>query len=185
MTRLRDLLVDAPNSLGARTRRKRWSLLRRLFPDLDNMRVVDLGGRASSWMQAPIQPAHVVVYNLGDFIPDVPTWIEQREGDACNLALLKPREQFDLVYSNSLLEHVGGHYRRRQFADSVHKPGDEALGAIPRFPTHACRRPRLRCAALAPQPLSAFELRSGARLGNGGRVDQQDGDGLLLPRIRY
>ncbi|MGW3742128.1 hypothetical protein ACWD62_16240 [Streptomyces sp. NPDC005146] len=35
-----------------------------------------------------------------------------------------PIKRFDLVYSNSVPEHLGGHYRRQQFADTVHSHAD-------------------------------------------------------------
>ena len=45
-------------------------------------------------------------------------------GDACSLPAELRGERFDLVYSNSVLEHVGGHDRRLAFAASVHELGD-------------------------------------------------------------
>lgn len=45
--------------------------------------------------------------------------------DACDLPAALRKKRFDLVYSNSLMEHVGGHHRRQQFAAAV-------LAAAPR-----------------------------------------------------
>ncbi|MEU7003434.1 hypothetical protein [Nonomuraea sp. NPDC046570] len=61
---LRNRFVDAPNSVGARARR-RWERLITTFPDISEMSVIDL------------------------------------------------------VYSNAVIEHVGGHIRRERFADNV------------------------------------------------------------------
>jgi hypothetical protein len=34
------------------------------------------------------------------------------------------KRRYDLVFSNSVIEHVGGHERRERFADSVHQLSD-------------------------------------------------------------
>ena len=47
--------------------------------------------------------------------------MEVVQGDACAGGFGK----FDLVFSNSVLEHLGGHGRRRQFADVVHESAPE------------------------------------------------------------
>jgi hypothetical protein len=43
------------------------------------------------------------------------------QGDACNLPDHIKNGSYDLVFSNSVLEHVGGHAQRARFAESVHK----------------------------------------------------------------
>ncbi|MFE9643705.1 class I SAM-dependent methyltransferase [Streptomyces sp. NPDC006365] len=112
-----------PGTLAHKARAKRWDELLRCFPDLGDMHVLDLGGTPVAWRHAPVRPAHVVTVNLD------PRTARQAEpgitsvvGDACSLSLPGhlSTKRFDLVYSNSVLEHVGGHYRRKQFADMVH-----------------------------------------------------------------
>ncbi len=87
------------------------------FPDLPAMRVLDLGGTPEFWRNAPVTPADVTIVNLLDDAADEP-WLTTIKGDACTTAWLEGT--YDLVISNSLLEHVGGMQRRRQFADVVH-----------------------------------------------------------------
>ena len=102
-------------------RAKRWSLLARRFPDLSQMTVLDLGGTEESWDLSPTRPARLVIVNHPEANAD-----HKRNtllGDACDPGLLAG-ERFDLVYSNSVIEHVGGHYRRRQFADTVRRLGE-------------------------------------------------------------
>lgn len=115
-----------PGSLAHSARAKRWQELLRCFPDLAEMRVLDLGGTPASWRSAPVRPAHVVTVNLdphtaGQTEPGITPVVT----DACDPSLPAhlSAERFDLVYSNSVLEHVGGHYRRQQFTEIVHRHG--------------------------------------------------------------
>lgn len=109
-----------PGSLAHRARTKRWAELLRRFPALGDMRVLDLGGVPQSWRLAPVRPAQVVTVNLDPAImsaeePGVTAVV----GDACALPEKLRAERFDLVYSNSLLEHVGGHAKRLRLAETV------------------------------------------------------------------
>lgn len=121
---LRELLVDSPTSVGARKRAERWQLVRHLFPDFATLSVVDLGGTVEAWRRAPARPARVTVLNL--FEPgesDDPS-IVPVTGDACDartaLEAAEAGTSYDLVFSNSLLEHVGGHAARSRLAAEVH-----------------------------------------------------------------
>ncbi|WP_030269327.1 SAM-dependent methyltransferase [Streptomyces sp. NRRL B-24484] len=111
---------DRPGSLAHAARARRWTELLRCYPDLAEMRVLDLGGTPGSWRAAPLRPAHVVTVNL-----DPATARHDEPGltavvaDACDLPSSLAHERFDLVYSNSLVEHVGGHSRRCRFAETV------------------------------------------------------------------
>ena len=106
-----------------RARRAGW--LAQQFPDLAEMSVIDLGGRASSWVQAPVRPKHVHIVNLegetGLEAGELPSWAEVDFGDACDLPGTILSRHYDLVYCNSVLEHVGGHERRLRLAEAVHK----------------------------------------------------------------
>lgn len=120
---VRQRLVDSPQSLGARQRLQRWHLLSEIFPTLPTMRVLDLGGTSQSWLRAPVRPHHVTVLNLfepGDASAD---WITPVTGDACAarevLAARGLSTGYDLVFSNSLLEHVGGHANRQRLCDEM------------------------------------------------------------------
>jgi hypothetical protein len=116
---LRRRFVDAPDSLGARRRARRWGWLVETFPDLDQMSVLDLGGSVESWRRAPVRPKHVHVVNLEDQPGEVPEWAEVDHGDACALPEPIATRRYDMVFSNSVIEHVGGHERRSRFADAV------------------------------------------------------------------
>lgn len=117
---LRNRFVDAPDSLGARMRARRWEVFADTFPDIGDMSVIDLGGTVETWLRAPVRPARVHVVNLEKHPPEVPDWIRAEYGDACELSPQILRTGYDLVYSNSVIEHVGGYAQRARFADSVH-----------------------------------------------------------------
>jgi hypothetical protein len=116
---MRRLLVHEQGSISERLRRRRWTLVRELIPDLANLRVLDLGGTGRFWAAAPVRPKHVTVINLLEAqLLDHPT-VTTIEGDALLADELVAGQAFDLVFSNSLIEHLGGHDARRRFAAVV------------------------------------------------------------------
>ncbi|MFC6079707.1 class I SAM-dependent methyltransferase [Sphaerisporangium aureirubrum] len=121
---LRSRFVDAPDSLGAKARARRWNWFAQRFPDLSEMSVIDLGGTVGAWMRAPVRPARVRVVNLEQPPADLPGWIQADVADACELPKDIVAEGYDLVFSNAVIEHVGGHLRRQRFADAVHELAD-------------------------------------------------------------
>ena len=107
----------ARRRLSDKPRARRWAEVQRRFPDLPSMRVLDLGGTLRMWESAPVRPKHVTIVNLDPRLHE-PTsdWYDVRNGDACAPEEDVLARDYDLVYSNSLLEHVGGHAKRQQLA---------------------------------------------------------------------
>jgi hypothetical protein len=103
-------------SLAYRARQRRWSELALRFPDIASMTVLDLGGTGAAWQNSPLRPASVTVVNI-EAVPDPGLdWVTVVRGDACEFT---SGERFDLVYSNSLLEHVGGHVNRIRLGEVI------------------------------------------------------------------
>ena len=122
---MRNLLVDGPASVGQRMRARRWEWFRSQFPDIGSMSVIDLGGTVEAWMRAPVRPASVHVVNLESEPAAVTAdWIRADTGDACDLPRHITGGTYDLVFSNAVIEHVGGHVQRMRFAENVHKLAD-------------------------------------------------------------
>ena len=125
LSRTRGFFVGADDSLAEQTRRRRWALIRAHIPDFESLRVLDLGGTGTWWARAPLRPRHVTAINLFEADRQHPD-VTMIEGDALDAAELIAGREFDLVFSNSLIEHLGGHLPRRAFADLV-------AGLAPRY----------------------------------------------------
>jgi hypothetical protein len=122
---LRDFATDvnSQRSLSGRARGRRWQHLISCFPSFSEMRVLDLGGTPESWQLAPVRPRAVTTVNLMPAESENPG-VTAIQADACDLPSSVTDDHFDLVFSNSLLEHVGGHAQRQRLADYVHTLAD-------------------------------------------------------------
>jgi hypothetical protein len=121
---LRQRLGGTRDSLGGHRREERGRWLIETFPDLAQMSVIDLGGRILTWQLLTVRPEHVDVVNLQPLRVDMPEWAEFDLCDVCALPAHIARRRYDLVFANSVIEHVGGHERRKRFADAVHQLSD-------------------------------------------------------------
>jgi hypothetical protein len=61
---VRSCFVGPDSSLSERMRLRRWERLRTELPDLETMRVLDLGGTTLYWARSPVRPRSVTVINL-------------------------------------------------------------------------------------------------------------------------
>jgi len=87
-----------------------------LFP---GARVLDLGGTEYNWSLIE-HDYRVTMINERPTKPIVDTRRHSLViADACRLEGVIPDGSFDFAFSNSTIEHVGDHDRRRQFADQV------------------------------------------------------------------
>lgn len=103
------------DSLSGKARARRWEMFAERFPAIPEMHVLDIGGDIRAWRIAPVRPARLTLLNLTEQEVDEP-WVTAMVGDACDPP---PLPEADLVYSNSVIEHVGGHQRRKAFAEVV------------------------------------------------------------------
>ncbi len=96
-----------------RFRRKRFALFRNLllrhFAGRERIRVADIGGAQRYWQALrPLWedlPLEITIINIGAQPFDDPPY-HVRDGDACNLSA-HADNSFDVVHSNSVIEHVG------------------------------------------------------------------------------
>ena len=182
-------------SLAARVRARRWQTFEERFPDLARMSVLDLGGTAGAWRLVPTRPARLVLLNIEE--PGELSGAQSAIGDACDPPDWVRREHFDLVFSNSLIEHVGGHWRRQRFAEVVRSLAEHHWVQTPYryFPLEPhyvgplFQFVPLAARAAARRSLADRQSRDGE--GPGGlpgpgaadRAGEPHGDARLLPRL--
>ncbi len=100
-------------------RRRRMRRFARTFPVTAETRVLDVGGTAMNWAFLPVLP-RLVILNEEREHRDAPgiCWVAS---DGCSLPFRDGA--FDIVFSNSVIEHVGGPERQRQFAGEIMRTG--------------------------------------------------------------
>jgi hypothetical protein len=124
--RLRRLIDHrVPDSVSTSLRQKRFERFRSLVANLPcPLKILDIGGEQVFWelmdFCAPSQ-CDVVLVNLYETevtLPNFSAFI----GDATHLDMLADGT-FDVVFSNSVIEHVGSYERQRRMAQEVQRLG--------------------------------------------------------------
>jgi hypothetical protein len=99
-----------------RRRRQRWFT----GEFWDCRTVIDLGGTAEMWHGTSFAE-HITLLNVGDPPRDLPPAFSYAKGDGRDTGL--PDAAFDLAFSNSAIEHVGGFEDQRRFANEMLRLG--------------------------------------------------------------
>ena len=114
----------APFSKNARG--ERMANFAKLFGFAPGVRILDLGGQPGIW-EFIETPLDITILNLPGIATEAPpnsihkfTFVE---GDACNVEAYDEKS-FDAVFSNSVIEHVGGDDKQASFAGEVRRLAD-------------------------------------------------------------
>ena len=88
-------------------------------------RILDVGGTPGMWGLLPAaEVGHVVLLNMpraDESRQSIATGLEYVHGDGCNLPFAD--RSFDIVFSNSVIEHVGGPESQMRFAQEIRRAG--------------------------------------------------------------
>lgn len=142
---LSNFLFDYKNkrSLVSRLRQKRLShfslLIDRIYKEKGGVRLLDLGGTISYWERLPVnylesKNVHITVINLQEPI-DAPESNERYSylvANACDLNFFDDLS-FDLVHSNSVIEHVGDWQKMKSFANEARRLAPYYYVQVPHY----------------------------------------------------
>lgn len=131
-------------SFSFRQRRKRMLLLSQLINDKKHLRILDLGGTREFWVangkflpEGSIYSVDLINQQLDDNYDQIATSfkIHSHIGDIRSYANI-PNNHYDLVFSNSAIEHVGNLRDQLAVSEVVHKTGKYHFVQTParRFP---------------------------------------------------
>jgi hypothetical protein len=103
-------------------RKNRIKSLTKIVDFESGMRVIDLGGTSEIWEYVDV-PLQITIVNLPGVAVDAISVHKHKmefiEGDATTLSYND--NSFDIVFSNSVIEHVGSHENREKFAREVRR----------------------------------------------------------------
>lgn len=123
------------DSLAAQMRRKRFSLFRQLLSSVPRpLTILDVGGRQRFWeVMGFAQEPEIEVTLLNIDAPDVsyPNFVSVT-GDATQMTQFADG-QFDVVFSNSVIEHVGAWAQQQMMAQEVQRVGRRYFVQTPNY----------------------------------------------------
>lgn len=143
---LRNLLFDSynPDSLAWRLRYKRFAYFKSWLAQFPRpLKILDVGGTIAYWKTMgfdQLQDIEIVLLNLEAVPVDSPHFTSIA-GDATDMSQFRNKE-FDIVFSNSVIEHVGDDVQQAQMAREIMRVGKAYFVQTPSlyFPieSHSC-----------------------------------------------
>jgi len=113
-------------------RSKRMMQFRRIFSVTEETKILDVGGTPYNW-QLVNCPAKVTLLNLHELpqLPELSANITYTQGDGRDLQFSD--KEFDIVFSNSVIEHLYTFKDQQKFADEMRRVGKELWIQSPAF----------------------------------------------------
>lgn len=139
-----DTLTDYndPNSFGSRMRARRTgpllALIKKVYLNKGEVRILDVGGKAQYWKSVPDgflkdHRVSITILNLPcDLAHENAEGFLYVAGDACDMPEY-PDNSFDILHSNSTIEHVGNWNRIKAFAAETRRVAPNLFIQTPNF----------------------------------------------------
>ena len=131
-----------PASFGSRMRARRMAplvgLISRVHEQKGKVSILDVGGRETYWKALPSEflerhEVSITILNLPcELTGENSKIFTYAVGDACDMAQY-PDHSFDIVHSNSVIEHVGNWDRIKVFAKEVRRIAPHLFVQTPYF----------------------------------------------------
>jgi len=131
-------LVDNTNkrSVASTLRQKRFALFLQLIKDLPRpVRVLDVGGRLKYWQMIGFtdpEEIHVTLLNIENISSDGHDNFVSLQGDARHMPQFADNS-FDIVFSNSVIEHVGDLEDQHAMAKEVQRVSNRYYVQTPNY----------------------------------------------------
>lgn len=123
----------APDSLASRMRRRRFAFFESLAVELPTgAKILDVGGTPEFWQDIPLveeKQASVTLLNTESYT-ETRSDVKLVTGDAREMRCFANRE-FDVVFSNSVIEHVGDRADQQRMASEVRRVGQRYFVQTP------------------------------------------------------
>lgn len=122
-------------SLASRFRRKRWAIFQDIVESLPRpIKILDVGGTAGYWENHHLHNDNEIKITIINLEPQP---IPQNnilffKGDARDLSGIKDKD-YDIVFSNSVIEHVGTFESQKKMADEIIRVGKRYFVQTPNY----------------------------------------------------
>lgn len=129
---------DIYETLSLYFRKRRMREFESRFLVNDSTRILDLGGTTFNWELIKSKPS-ITIVNILEPPENMPSNINWIKGDA--IELMKDSKDFDICFSNSVIEHVGSHEhglenfisRQKQFASCIRNAAENYYVQTPNY----------------------------------------------------
>ena len=122
---LKKIVAETDNSISTKLRKKRFTLFKNLISAVSKpYRILDVGGRQIFWELMDFNHTggvEIDLYNIQNIDVSHPNF-KNIIGDARDMRKFKDNE-YDIVFSNSLIEHVGDYENQLRVAKEIRRIG--------------------------------------------------------------